>query len=268
MDDQQALSDEEIEGHCAEIERCNQRGGRMLSLVDLLRSATVDLDLAAHLATVVCRGASFLVGALPGGAGKTTVMYALLNFVPPDRRLIAADSLATIRRGLASADSEPLCYICHEIGSGPYYAYLWGQGARDFFALPAAGQMIATNLHADTLDQCRRQLCEENGVRPDDFHRCRLCLFLVHTGSWSHSRRRIATVYESDGHGPHQLVWRWDSKRDTFARVGESRLVPSGDPDVAALRDVLREMVTKNTYTIDGVRRGFVGFMSRSNSRH
>jgi len=117
----------------------------MLSLVDLIQAGTVDLALAAHLATAVSRAASFLVGALPGGAGKTTVMCALLNFVPPDVQLAAADSGATVRQALASRVPTRTCYMCHEIGAGPYSAYLWGRDARDFFALPGAGYMIATN---------------------------------------------------------------------------------------------------------------------------
>ena len=54
----------------------------MLSLVDLIKAGTVDLRLAAYLAAAMHSGASLLVGARPGAAGKTTVMCALLNFLP------------------------------------------------------------------------------------------------------------------------------------------------------------------------------------------
>ena len=80
-----------IELHCQEIERCNQRGGRMLSAVDLLSANTVTPDLAACLLAAIRGGASFMVGAQPGGAGKTTVMGALLNFVPANVELRPAD---------------------------------------------------------------------------------------------------------------------------------------------------------------------------------
>ncbi len=56
--------------HCRELDRCNQRGGRMLSVLDLLDAHTLDLDLAAYLMARTTRGASFMVGARPGGAGQ------------------------------------------------------------------------------------------------------------------------------------------------------------------------------------------------------
>ena len=69
----------EVKKHVEEINRCNQRGGRMLSIVDLIDAGTVDKSIAAYFLAVISKGKSFLVGAKPGGAGKTTVMGALLK---------------------------------------------------------------------------------------------------------------------------------------------------------------------------------------------
>ena len=129
-----------VAAHCREIDRCNQRGGRMLSIVDLVDVGTFSVELAAYAVAASGKGASFMTGALPGGAGKTTVMGALLNAVPADRELIAADGLAAIERGMKL--QTPACYICHEIGAGDYYAYLWGEPLRRYFELPAAGHEI------------------------------------------------------------------------------------------------------------------------------
>ena len=76
------MSQAAIRAHVRAINDCNQRGGRMLSLVDLLDAGSVDLPLAAYLAAAMRGGASLLVGARPGGAGKTAVMCALLNWIP------------------------------------------------------------------------------------------------------------------------------------------------------------------------------------------
>ena len=43
-----------------EIERCNQRGGRMLSIVDLIEAGTLSRELAAYALAAIGRGASFL----------------------------------------------------------------------------------------------------------------------------------------------------------------------------------------------------------------
>ena len=73
-----------VDRHCRELERCNQRVGRMLSVADLIDADALSLPLAAAVTARIAGGASFMVGANPGGAGKTTVLCALLNFVPPD----------------------------------------------------------------------------------------------------------------------------------------------------------------------------------------
>jgi len=131
--------------------------------VDLIEAGTMTRDMAAYSLAAIGNGASFMVGALPGGAGKTTVMGTLLSFVPADVRLLPADGVEAIDRGLGKP-APKTCYICHEIGNGAYYAYLWGQPLRRYFKLPAAGHMIATNLHADTYDQAHTQVCGENQV--------------------------------------------------------------------------------------------------------
>ena len=74
-----------------------------------------------------------MVGANPGGAGKTTVMGALLNFVPAEVALCPATPQA-MAAGREAKDRR--CYICHEISpSSVYYCYLWGAALREYFCL-------------------------------------------------------------------------------------------------------------------------------------
>lgn len=91
--------DDSIVRHCREIYRCNQRGGRMLSVVDLIEAGILGEELAAYCLAAIGQGASFMVGAMPGGARKTTVMGALLTFVPPDVELSPADGQPYNRSG-------------------------------------------------------------------------------------------------------------------------------------------------------------------------
>jgi hypothetical protein len=217
-------SDERIARHCEEIDRCNQRGGRMLTLPDLLQAGTLDLPMAGYLMAAVSAGRSFMIGCVPGGGGKTTVMGALLNVTPADVELQAADSMGTLTGGLQQAEPRR-CYIGHEIGAGRYFAYLWDAEARAFFQLTRAGHIVATNLHADTLEEARTQLCAENGVDERDFERVHLKLFL-HVGSgWGERRRRVMALHESTPGEGHRLLFRWDPETDRFVREGPSRLV-------------------------------------------
>lgn len=238
--------DAAIERHCREIERCNQRGGRMLSIVDLVEAGTIPEDLAAYLLAAIWRGASFLVGASPGGAGKTTVMGALLNLVPPDVELAAADGLPTIEAGIRSP-SPRRCYICHEIGDGPYYAYLWGAELRRYFALADAGHLLATNLHADTYEETHAQICERNGVPARSFRRVNLLLYLAVSRTGAGWTRRVVDVWESDSRSAHAQVFEARS-----GLVQRSNLVDPAAQDEA--RERLERLRAGGARTIREVR--------------
>jgi len=231
----------------------------MLSVFDLLSAQTLDLDLAAYLMARISRGASFMVGSVPGGAGKTTVMCALLNFVPMDVPLIAATPQEVYKVSKA-ATSRRACYICHEIGSGPYFAYLWSDALRAYCSLCENGHMLATNLHADDLEEARDQVCSDNSVRQELFNRFELLIFLRIEGTYLKIRRRIEKVYSSDGSSDHVLV---------FDAVNSSKLDPNinnfmAEPDyVRACRDFLKKMAPK-TRTIEQTRQHMVEFLAQN----
>ena len=163
-------------------------------------------DLAAYLMARITRGASFMVGAVPGGAGKTTVMCALLNLVPADVELVAATPEAVAEAGRPSTGSRR-CFVCHEIGRGAYFAYLWGKSLQRYCCLGDAGHLLATNLHADDIDETRNQVCAQNDVPQAHFNHFNLLLFLRIEGNVWHGIRRIARVYDRDGLGEHRLVY-------------------------------------------------------------
>ena len=191
-----------IEKHCRELDRCNQRGGRMLSVADLIEADTMPLALAAAVTACVASGASFMVGANPGGAGKTTVMCALLNFIPADVDIVPATP-KILCQATTTSSARRCCYLCHEIGSGPYYAYLWGQALRQYCSLGDKGHILATNLHADTLAETEEQVCGVNQVPRNHFHNFPLLLFL----RVSHSSRVIQQTYISNDGAPHALAY-------------------------------------------------------------
>ncbi|MBP8258738.1 MAG: hypothetical protein KA118_03640 [Verrucomicrobia bacterium] len=230
--------------HCVEIERCNQRGGRMLSVVDLMEARTLAPELAVYLLAAIGRGASFLVGAVPGGAGKTTVMGALLNFTAPARALAAVPDLESIGRFRQSTLSH--CLIAHEIGPGHHYAYLWGAALRSYFKLAALGHQLAANLHADTLEDARGQICGQNGVSEEAFRKMNLLLFLQVAGGWP-TRRRIVSVWESDGSDPHREIYGEDPFNARNGRLADAAACARADR-------MLRQVRRANIRTIEEVR--------------
>jgi len=236
-----------VSAHVRAIDAGNQRGGRMLTLVDLIEAGTVDLPLAAYLASTMRTGASLLVGAVPGGAGKTTVMCALLNFLPDHTVIHPIESPASLRVDPRDSSPGATCYLAHEIGSGSYYAYIWGETARAFFALAAQGHTVASNLHADTLDQTRDQLCRQNGVEEAHLSAITLKLFIgTARGDGWDIQRWVNRVYEGD-----ELLWTGQAD-GSFTRLRPSTVVsPQEEEEWAGFLSQLRE---RSIRSIPGVR--------------
>lgn len=248
------MRDSLVADHCAELNRCNQRGGRVLSMLDLLEAETLPLDLAAYLVARISQGDSFLVGARPGGAGKTTIMCACLNFLPPARRIVPATA-KTVAAMEASDDDGGLCLVCHEIGSGAYFAYLWDEDLRRYCALSDDGVILATNLHADDLDEAHHQICVQNGVPEQHFHAFAIQIFLQVEGGFFRPQRTIDRVYSSDGRSGHKLVY--DARTEPTCPLGP--LAELTDPDWhRSCRDFLKGAQETGVRTIEETRRRFL----------
>ncbi len=198
------------------IDGLNQRGGRMLSMVDLLAAGTVALEMAAEMVEVVAGGGSFLTAAGPGGVGKTTLMGAMLAFLPTGTRIVTIEGPRTLARlaGRPPADRE--CLVVHEIGAGAWQGYLWGSAVGRYFELgTAARRCLASNLHAETYEQAAAQLTGAPlGVAPEALGRIDLLAFMAAPGG----KRRVTAVWRRGG-GGHEMVWRWSPADDGFERV-------------------------------------------------
>ncbi len=212
----------DLEGrNLRQIEQLNQRGGRALSIVDLIRAGTIDVRTAAYAMRALAEGASLLTGARPGGAGKSTLLGALLGLLPPGVPLVTVDRSEVIRDGLKRPADEPACYLAHEIGSGHWYGYIWGEDVPDFLRLMEGRRRIASCLHADTLEELTGIL-EAPPLRAgrDALGRVGLILF-IHVVAGG--RRRVVSLWEADGAAGHRQVFAWDRNSDKFQSVGRLR---------------------------------------------
>ena len=231
--------------HCRELDRCNQRGGRMLSVADLIEAETASLPLAAALTAHIASGGSFMVGADPGGAGKTTVMCALLNFLPADIDILPATPENIQQK--STAISHRQCYVCHEIGVGSYFAYLWGESLRQYCALGSRGHILATNLHADTLDETMEQVCTVNRVPLEQFRHFSLLIYLrVNKPS-----RIIHQVYVSNAGQPHVLAY------DAASGIFRDELF-AGQQKQQACHTFLKQFLKQQGRTIQDMRQAVV----------
>ena len=203
-----------------QIEMLNQRGGRTLSIVDLIQAGTISVEMAACAFRAMAEGASLLTGAVPGGAGKTTLMAAVLGFLPPDVPIVTVDRPGVVAEALGGPSDRPACYLVHEIGAGHWYGYLWGRHVAGFLSLIAGRRRVASCLHADTLEELTGILCSAPlGAGPASLGRVGLILFMQVARGPRGIRRRVAAFHEADGRGGHRLLFQWDAHADAFRRV-------------------------------------------------
>jgi hypothetical protein len=217
--------DPRIESHVMEIDKCNQRGGRMLSIRDLLDAGTLDRKMSEYLLAAISGGRSFLVGAMPGGAGKTTVMGALLNFIP-DIDIVPTVNGDVIRDGLD--DETPRCYLAHEIGRGRWYAYIWGRDVENFLHLTCR-HMVAGNLHADDIED----VLSHDGIDESNITKLDLLIFLSVNGGLRGRSRRINSILENQG-GRGTLAF----KQIYSCRPPDGPFVYSGRPKLVTEREL------------------------------
>jgi energy-coupling factor transporter ATP-binding protein EcfA2 len=239
-----------------QIEALNQRGGRTLTIVDLLRAETLTPLMAACAMRAIEQGASILTAAKPSGAGKSTLLAALLHVLPPGEPIVTVDRPEVIAEGLRSSPDRPVCYLAHEIGPGRWYGYVWGRDVPAFLSLIQGSRRIASCLHADTLEELRAVLTGPplHATRKQ-LGKVGLILFMYAGVIGGRFRHRVSYFYEADGKGGHRLLFRWDQASDSFLTVESpsapetlgpyqrflERLVQEGEVEATVVREkVLR----------------------------
>jgi DNA polymerase III delta prime subunit len=231
----------------------SRSGERPISLLALIERGTFDLELAAWLMSHVSQGASYIIGAGPGGVGKTTTMRALLSVVPGNRPFGIA-----LPGKIADTFPSPHCVISHELSDHRPPGYLWGQDLCEFFALSEQGHTLVGNMHVDDLDEAHAQICESNGVPESQFRAVNLFAFVRVEGE-DHSvgrinnptaHRFINEIFYSDGTAPHKRVFTCDT--------GLSAGAPRDAAHAARCRAFLDEALAGTSRTIEEIRRLFL----------
>lgn len=174
------------------VNRANQRGGRMLSVVDLIERGTLTLEQGSWLLRRILEGSSFLVGATPGGAGKTAVMGALLTMLPEESEVHLTEGTRWKRA------PEGACLVAYELNDSFYEAYIWGEDVRMFARLGTQGRRLVSNLHADTIQEAREQIVDQCGATEAEF--CAFSLFIPISvgGGFGRSDRVVKTIFQAD----------------------------------------------------------------------
>ena len=215
------------------------------SIVELIRSGTLDAELAATLWVLIEGRVPVIVAAPEGGAGKTTLLDALLDFLPagvavrelagsaetydwlPQATELGWQGTPSTAASPAPVRPDTTVLLAAEL-SDHLPGYTWGQEARIAIRAATIGYQLAATIHADTLETVFEAL-RRPPVRADDDELSRLGVVLI-LRRLGDDRRRIAaahyvrpTARDEHGHtqrlGPAVLA-TWDATHDRFEHFG------------------------------------------------
>jgi hypothetical protein len=207
----------------------------MLSVVDLVERETLSLEQASWLLRRILEGSSFLVGATPGGAGKTAVMGALLAMLPPQTQVY----LTSGERWKKAPPGS--CLVAYELNDAFYEAYIWGRELQEYARLGREGRRLVSNLHADTVEEAREQIVVQCGVGEEEFRGFSIFIPITVGGGFSGRSRVVERIFQAD----HQ---------------GWLEAEPAADRAIASF---LTGLLEGGVREIEAVREGWVGALRR-----
>ncbi len=121
-------------------------------IADLLRDETIDCRTAANLWAALARRQSVVVVSGASGVGKTTLLTALLDFLPPDTRRVYLRGCFETFAFLTDSTINPreTALMINEI-SPHLPVYLWGPAVERILETAQRGFMLLATAHADSV---------------------------------------------------------------------------------------------------------------------
>lgn len=190
-----------------------------LSITQILRSGTLSPRIAAVLWLAIERGASMILAADPPGAGKTTILTALLAFARPDASVYFTRGWGETFRLPPREGDAPTFIMVNEI-SDHLPVYSWGPYVQRAFELMADGYALLSTMHADTTEGVIQQLTDENDVPAANIgHLAFVVPIYVGTNGDGRRIRRVSEVAVLEPLGAsydcHSIA-SWQRKDDRF----------------------------------------------------
>jgi hypothetical protein len=269
------------------------------SIVELIRAGTLDAQLAAMLWLLVEARVPIIVAAEGHGVGKSTLLGALLDFLPPGVRTVElrgadetfdwlpqATELGWNRTRGDAAPAAPTnvppvqpattVLLAAEL-SDHLPSYTWGAEARLAVRAVSVGYGLAATIHGDSLEDVFGSLQRPPVLLGDD-ELSRLGVVVL-LRALPDGRRRIAaahyvrpTVRDMHGHiqrlGPAVLA-TWDPSRDAFEHFGwgitpelagrAGRRPGDFEAEEARRRELLGALAAAGVTGVDAVRLAIAG---------
>jgi hypothetical protein len=117
------------------------------SILDVIKSGTIDYKLAGLLWLLMEHRASLIVASGPVWAGKTTLLHSLLDFLRPEIEQVTLRGYYEDFKSLGREKPENTYLVTEEI-SNHQYEYLWGYQVPKAFGFLSKGYALGGTMHA------------------------------------------------------------------------------------------------------------------------
>jgi hypothetical protein len=263
------------------------------SIVELIAEGVLDAELAALAWLLIEARLPVVVGALARGVGKTTLLEALLDFLPGSVRRIdlagvaedfawlpEAATLGWPTEGATVVSTPPVgpttAYLVAAELSEHLPIYTWGRAARTFVRAASIGYGVGATIHADRLEDIHDEL-RAAPVGATDDELSYLGLILI-ARAWREPdggvRRRIVAAHYArpvlrDEHGhvqrlPPAVIAARDERSDTLEHfawgvmpelaIRLDRKAGNLETDQAERAALLGQLAASGTTEVDAVR--------------
>lgn len=272
------------------------------SIVELIQTGTLDAELAATIWLLIEGRVPLLVAAGRPGVGASTLLAALLEFIPPELRVVelrGADETfdwlpqaselgwpGVARRPAEGAPFRPedTVLLAAEL-SDHAPAATWGEAARIAVRAAAIGYGLAATIQGDSLDDVFEALrASPIGLGDDELSRLGVVLVLRQSAG---GHRRVAAAHyvrpvARDGHGHLQrlgpaVLATWNDATDTFEQFGwgvtpelairVGRRPGDFELDSAARRAFLDDLVAQGITDVAAVRAALIDYRTAATGR-
>jgi hypothetical protein len=268
------------------------------SIAELIRAGTIDADLAATIWLLVEGRVPLVVAGDGQGVGKSTLLGALLDFLPPELRVVELRGIDESFEWLPQASElgwpgvpgrpdgtpvrpETTVILAAEL-SDHTPADTWGEAARVAVRAAALGYCLAATIHGDSLDDVLAAL-RATPVRLTDDELSRLGVVLILRRIDRERRRVVAAHYlrpvARDVHGHVQrlgpaVLATWEPTSDAFEQFGwgvtpelamrVGRLAGDFEIEWDTRRSFLEDLVTRGIIGVDAVREAIAKYRAGS----
>jgi hypothetical protein len=246
-----------------------------MSITQIMRAGTFPPRVGAILWLAMEHGRSIILAADPPGAGKTTILTAMLAFAKPEASVYFTQGWGeTFRLPPTTPDDPPIFLLINEM-SDHLPVYSWGPYVQETFALAGKGYAFASTMHADTVDGVIEQLTQECDVPEKQVGRLAFVVPMF-VGAYNGSRvRRVSEVAVLEPLGPgydRHSIARWNRDSDTYdilttpaeINAAARRLGMEDDDFLDALgkrQAFLEQLIAENVLSMDEVQVRALRFM-------